>query len=55
MCFAYWGALPEGQKESVEEFTDTVSLVFCGCPFDRELLKNGTYRLSYGGFRRLSG
>lgn len=43
MCFAYWEAIPEGQKERLEEFTDTVSLVFCGCLFDRELLKSGTY------------
>lgn len=55
MCFAYWGALPEGQKESVEEFTDTVSLVFCGCPFDRELLKNGTYSRREEPGRIISG
>ena len=45
MCFAYWEAMPEGQKERLEEFTDTISLVFCGCPFDRELLKSGTYSI----------
>lgn len=29
-CFAYWEAMPEGQKETVEEFTETVALVFNG-------------------------
>lgn len=29
-CFAYWEAMPEGEKETVEEFTETVSLVFNG-------------------------
>lgn len=29
-CFAYWEAMPEGQRESVEEFTQTVAFVFNG-------------------------
>lgn len=29
-CFAYWEALPQDRKESVEEFTRTVALV-CNC------------------------
>ena len=30
MCFAYWEAMPEDQRESVEEFEETVGLVFNG-------------------------
>ena len=30
MCFAYWEAMPEDRRESVEEFTETVALVFNG-------------------------
>lgn len=29
-CFAYWEAMPEDRKETVEEFTKTVALVFNG-------------------------
>lgn len=29
-CFAYWEAMPEGQRESVEEFAQTVAFVFNG-------------------------
>lgn len=29
-CFAYWEAMPGDQKETVEEFTQTVALVFNG-------------------------
>lgn len=29
-CFAYWEAMPEDRRETVEEFTETVSLVFNG-------------------------
>lgn len=29
-CFAYWEAMPEDSKETVEEFTKTVALVFNG-------------------------
>lgn len=36
-CFACWEAMPEGQRESVEEFTQTVALVFNG-----EMIKNAT-------------
>lgn len=30
MCFAYWEAMPEGRRETVEEFEETVALVFNG-------------------------
>ena len=30
VCFAYWEAMPEGQRESVEDFTQTVAFVFNG-------------------------
>ena len=30
MCFAYWEAMPEERRETVEEFTETVGLVFNG-------------------------
>jgi len=43
ICFAYWDVMPQDKKESVEEFTDTVSLIFCKRPFDRGLLKNGRF------------
>lgn len=31
-CFAYWEAMPEEKRETVEEFTGTVALVFNGAP-----------------------
>jgi len=47
MVFAYWEVMPEGRKETVEELTDTVTLIFCGEPFDRELLKTGRFSSSF--------
>ena len=30
ICFAYWEALPEGERETVDEFAETVGLVYNG-------------------------
>jgi len=50
ICLAYWDVMPEDNKETVEEFTDTISLMFAGVPFDRKLLTEGKFSDEPGHF-----
>lgn len=57
-CFAYWEAMPQDRRETVEEFTRTVALVFNGDTVKKRnpewLTANNTVLLkAVGGFLRL--